>query len=254
MKNKVLILGSGGLGKQIYKDFNNYNFNVFLVNRKFIDVEKKFFKLKNFILKFKPNYIINCIAKTGTEPCETLSSEAIKINSLFPLNLVTFTNKLKIKLIHFSTDAVFEGKNKGKIYSEQDKPFPITIYGQTKLFGEILIKNYSNVLIVRLPILFGKTQENQIVDRLVSRLKKGKKVKVSTDVFSTPLFNEDVSNFLINLIIKNKFNHIKNKCKKIIHLTSKKYVSLFDFIIMIGKNTKKKELIKKAKEKDLILK
>ena len=38
MKNKVLILGSGGLGKQIYKDFNNYNFNVFLVNRKFIDV------------------------------------------------------------------------------------------------------------------------------------------------------------------------------------------------------------------------
>ena len=81
----------------------------------------------------------------------------------------------------------FWGKNKGKIYSEQDKPFPITIYGQTKLFGEILIKNYSNVLIVRLPILFGTTQKNQIVDRLVSRLNKGKKVKVSTDVFSTPL-------------------------------------------------------------------
>ena len=46
MKNKVLILGSGGLGKQIYKDFNNCNFNVFLVNRKFIDVEKKFLNLK----------------------------------------------------------------------------------------------------------------------------------------------------------------------------------------------------------------
>ena len=55
---------------------------------------------------------------------------------------------------------------------------------------------------------------------------------------------------MIHLINKNKFNYIKNKCKKIIHLTSKKYVSLFDFITMIGKNTKKKELIKKAKEKD----
>ena len=50
--------------------------------------------------------------------------------------------------------------------------------------------------------------------------------------------------------MKNKFKHIKNKCKKIIHLSSKKYISLFDFITIIGKIMKNKNLIKKAKEKD----
>jgi len=250
MSNKVMILGSGGLGKQIYEDFSNNKFNVFLVNRKIIDVEKKFIKLKNLILKTKPHYIINCIAKTGTEPCNNSSLEAIKVNSLFPLNLATLTNKLNIKLIHFSTDAVFEGKTPGKIYSENDRPFPITIYGQTKFFGEILIKNFPQVLIIRLPILFGKTQKGQIIDRLLSKLFSSEKIKVSTDVYSTPIYNKDVSNFLINLIKKNKFNFFSTKCNKVTHLSSKEYVSLFKFIMKAAIITKNEKLISAAKEKN----
>ena len=250
-KKKILILGSsGGLGQQLTKDFLKTKYKIFSLNRNFIDVEKKLKKLNDFILKTKPGYIIYCIAKTGTEPCESNPLLAINVNSLFPFSLVKVAHKIKAKLIHFSTDAVFYGRSKNKIYSESDQPSPITIYGQSKFLGEILIKKYSNVLIIRLPILFGLTQKNQIIDRLVSKLFKDEKIKVSSDVFSTPLYNRDVSNFIMNLIEKKKFNFFINKCNGIIHLSSGKYISLLNLMLKIGKTSKRAKLIRFAKEKD----
>lgn len=251
MNKKILILGSsGGLGKQLVKDFKKTKFKIYTVNRKYIDIEKKFEKLRNFIFKLKPNYIVNCIAKTGTNPCELDPLQALKVNSIFPLNLATVANKVNSILIHFSTDAVFQGRTINKIYSESDQPCPITLYGQSKLLGEILIKKYPNTLIIRLPMLFGATQKNQIVDRLCSKLSRSEKIKASSDVYSTPLYNKDVTNFILNLIKKKKINFIINSCNGIIHLSSPKYTSLLNLMLKIGKILKKTKLISSAKESD----
>ena len=251
IQKKILILGSsGGLGKQLAKKFTESDFDVFLVNRKVIDVEKNFKKLKKLIYKIKSQYIINCIAKTGTNPCEEDQIQAFNINTLFPYKIAEVAKKTNSKLIHFSTDAIFQGNKFNKIYKENDFPHPITTYGQTKLYGEILIKKYINTLIIRLPILFGLTQKNQIIDRLVSKLFNGKTVKASSDVFSTPSHNIDITNFIFNLIKKNKFDLFTKKCNGIVHLSSGKYISLFDFMKIVGKITKTTKLIKSAKESD----
>ena len=251
IQKKILILGSsGGLGKQLDNKFTESGFDVFLVNRKLIDVEKNFNKVKNLIYKIKAKYIINCIAKTGSKPCEENPIQAFNINSLFPHKVAEVAKKINSKLIHFSTDAVFQGNKFKKIYKESDNPHPITTYGQTKLYGEILLKNYVNTLIIRLPILFGLTQKNQIIDRLVSKLFEGKEIKASSDVFSTPVYNIDIANFILNLIRKNKFDFFVKRCNGVIHLSSEKYISLLDFMKKIGKITKKTKLIKSAKESD----
>ena len=251
IQKKILILGSsGGLGKQLAIKFSKSSFNVFLINRKLIDVEKNFKKVKNLIYKTKPQYIINCIAKTGSNPCEENPIQAFNINTLFPHKVAEVAEKTNSKLIHFSTDAIFQGNKFKKIYRESDNPHPITTYGQTKLYGEILLKNYVNTLIIRLPILFGLTQKNQIIDRLVTKLFQGKEIKTSSDVFSTPVYNIDIANFIFNLIQKNKFDFFVKRCNGVIHLSSEKYISLLDFMKIIGKITKKTKFIKNAKESD----
>jgi len=251
IQKKILILGSsGGLGKQLAIKFSKSSFNVFLINRKLIDVEKNFKKVKNLIYKTKPQYIINCIAKTGSNPCEENPIQAFNINTLFPHKVAEVAEKTNSKLIHFSTDAIFQGNKFKKIYRESDNPHPITTYGQTKLYGEIFLKNYVNTLIIRLPILFGLTQKNQIIDRLVTKLFQGKEIKTSSDVFSTPVYNIDIANFIFNLIQKNKFDFFVKRCNGVIHLSSEKYISLLDFMKIIGKITKKTKFIKNAKESD----
>ena len=83
---RILVLGHKGmLGHMVVKYLRNQNINVHTMDKRWPFNQQG-------IKTYNGDYIINCIAKTGTEPCETLSSEAIKINSLFPLNLVFLEN------------------------------------------------------------------------------------------------------------------------------------------------------------------
>ncbi len=250
-RRKILILGSsGGLGSSLAGKFISSGYNILMVNRKIADVEKNFNKVENLIRKFCPKYIINCIAKTGTKPCEDNPVQAFNVNTLFPYKVAKVAKKINSKMIHFSTDAIFKGNKYKKIYRESDMPHPTTTYGQTKLYGEILSKQYMNILVIRLPILFGLTQKNQIIDRLVSRLLRGKKIKASSDILSTPTYNMDVVNFILNLIDQNKYDFFVKRCDGTIHLSSGVYISLLNFMKIIGKKMKKNKLIKSAKESD----
>ena len=155
------------------------------------------------------------------DECEEHQVRAFNINSFFPSEIARVANKVHSRFIHFSTEAVFKGDKFKKIYGEFDHPNPTTIYGRTKLYGEILIKRYPNTLVIRLPVLYGSTQKNQIFDRLLTRLLKGKKIRASSDIISTPLYNKDISNFILKLIQKNKFYFLVIKCNGVIHLSSK---------------------------------
>lgn len=144
---KVLVLGNKGmLGHVLYKIFqennNNKKYDVIGINRS-VDNEDsnsysldvlKFDKLEQFIKSKQPKYIVNCIGSLVKASIDR-PSLAIQTNSLLPHFLNEISEKYNFKLIHISTDCVFDG-SKG-MYKESDEKTETNYYGLTKNLGEI---------------------------------------------------------------------------------------------------------------------
>ena len=131
----------------------------------------------------------------------------------------------------------FDGKKKS-IYTVSDKTLPNTVYGQSKAAGEKLANFYTKSIIIRLSLLYGKYHDKQIIGVLLNRLKKGKKIFASTDVYSTPINSEDIANFIRKNLVRAKIKRLIKK--KIIHLSNNKRISIFNFMkkisFIIGKS------------------
>ena len=90
----------------------------------------------------RPQVIINCAAHTNVDACETQWDAAYRINAIGPRNLSIAANEVDAKMIHVSTDYVFEG-NGTRPYTEFDDPNPVSAYGKTKLEGERFVKEFA---------------------------------------------------------------------------------------------------------------
>lgn len=102
-----------------------------------------------------PQGIINCAAHTNVDACETQWDAAYRINAIGPRNLSIAAAKVDAKLIHVSTDYVFEG-NGTSPYTEFDEPNPVSAYGKTKLEGERFVKEFAKkYFIFRTAWLYG---------------------------------------------------------------------------------------------------
>jgi dTDP-4-dehydrorhamnose reductase len=233
---RILIIGSTScLAKEIIRALNNKKsfFKVLKISRKNFDYINNNKKITFLIRKFKPNFIINCSSFNGFVKCNNSLKDAYLINTFFLLNLAETSINCKCKLIHFSTDAVFKGNIKNKLYSEFDFPDPITVYGKSKYMGEEILLKYKNTMIIRLPLLFGPTHKSQIINKLVNNVLKKKIIKCSNDIYCTPVYSPSVANYVLENILLNNNNN------RIIHLTSKKLMSLFSFIRYLFRNQKK---------------
>jgi dTDP-4-dehydrorhamnose reductase len=248
---KILLLGeNGSLGREFKKFFKDKKVKFYGLSRKKNKIKFTHNNLKKIIEKISPDIILNCIALTGLIYCENKSKEAYKVNTSIPINLLKIIDKKKIKLIHFSTEAVFQGKIFKKIYLENDKPNPKTIYGKSKFLADKKILKSKNTLVIRLPMLFGPTHKNQIVSKLLIQLLKGKRIYVADDVYSTPVFSPELCKFVyLNCIKKDIFFK-----KKLIHFTSPKIYSIYSFIIHLSKNIKGIEINNIIKVKDAYFK
>lgn len=104
----------------------------------------------------KPEVIINCAAHTNVDKCEEQWELAYKINAIGPRNLSIAARETDAKMIHVSTDYVFEG-NGTKPYTEFDEPNPVSAYGKTKLEGERFVKEFApKHFILRTAWLYGE--------------------------------------------------------------------------------------------------
>ncbi len=107
------------------------------------------------IREIKPEVIINCAAHTNVDKCEEQWDLAYKINAIGPRNLSIAAKDTGAKLIHVSTDYVFEG-NGSRPYTEFDDPNPVSAYGKTKLEGERFVKEFAEkYFILRTAWLYG---------------------------------------------------------------------------------------------------
>ena len=161
MGRKILLTGANGqLGRairQVYGDEVTFiNTDAFASDG--IDVlDISDLEAVRLAIKEKqPDVIINCAAMTNVDGCETDLDGAYKANAIGPRNLAIGCEEAGIKLVHVSTDYVFDGKERERPYTEFDAPAPLSAYGRTKLAGEEFVKAFcKRYFIFRTAWLYG---------------------------------------------------------------------------------------------------
>ncbi len=143
--------------------------------------------------------ILNCAAYTQVDNAETEKDKAIAINEEGVANLIDFAKPRQLKIIHFSTDFVFDGHQKSP-YKETDSPHPLNSYGQSKLKGEqLLIQAKLPSVIIRTSWLFSPYGSN-FVKSILFKAKKGEELKVVSDQYGTPTAGLDLAQAVLSIL------------------------------------------------------
>jgi|688.fasta_scaffold412361_2 dTDP-4-dehydrorhamnose reductase len=232
----ILIIGSSGLlGKKIYETIKQVKkLNVFHngLNKRKYNLEKVN-NLKKLILISKPELIINALGFTNIDLCEkNKKSYLINVEIVKNIFLIKSKFKLEFKFIHFSTDQIYDSKNK-KLNSENSKIVINNKYSKQKLDSEkICLKN--NALIFRTNF-FGKTKSmsSSFTNWIFKKFKQKKKFYLFNDIFFNPLRTGTISKIILEIILKNKIN-----IYGLYNLSSKGFINKSNFAIKFAKKTK----------------
>ena len=205
MNNILITGGNGQLGselKELAHNFVDYNFLFTDVSDLDITDHKA---VKIFIENNNITVIINCAAYTAVDQAESESDLADLINHLAVENFAKIAKENNIKLIHVSTDYVFDG-TKFKAYVETDITNPQSIYGQTKLDGELAIKkiNPENSIIIRTSWVYSK-YGNNFVKTMLRLSKTLDEISVVSDQIGSPTSAIDLAKTILTIL-----NNIKN--------------------------------------------
>jgi dTDP-4-dehydrorhamnose reductase len=141
---------------------------------------------------FAPNIIVNCAAYTQVDACETHRELAWKANVEGPRNLASAVEKYGGRLVHISTDYVFDGrKTMPDPYLEEDEPGPLSYYGKTKLEGELAVRETTDGhVILRTAWMYGLNGHNILKTFLKLALgNPGGEIKVVNDQFGSPTWS-----------------------------------------------------------------
>lgn len=158
---KILVTGCNGqLGRAIRNEYANED--VTFINTDVVEADgvtaldiSDIDAVLSLVREAKPDVIINCAAHTNVDACEKEWDLAYKINAIGPRNLSIAATEVDAKMIHVSTDYVFEG-NGTKPYTEFDAPNPVSAYGKTKLEGEKFVQQFAKkFFIFRTAWLYG---------------------------------------------------------------------------------------------------
>ena len=198
---KVVIIGSGGrLGAAIMRQYRD-KFEVTGFNRAQLDLSHTD-ELREKLRSRDFDLLINAAAFTNVDLCETERERAFVINADAPRILAEICSDKKAKLVHFSTDYVFDGK-KRQPYTEEDEARPISVYGESKRAGEEnVLAVQDRHLIVRVSWVFGPDRSS-FVDAMIKRGREEEQVDAIADKFSTPTYTLDVAEILPRFFTSN---------------------------------------------------
>jgi dTDP-4-dehydrorhamnose reductase len=223
--NKVLVTGGKGqLGSELKELAPKYQQYQFI----FTDMETldicNHQAVANFIDKNSINTIINCAAYTAVDKAEEQFELADKVNHLAVVNFAQIAKDKNIQLVHISTDYVFDGTNH-QPYIESDRPNPQSVYGQTKLNGELAMQqvNPKNSLIIRTSWVYSK-YGNNFVKTMLRLGKERDELSVVADQIGTPTHAADLAKSILTILAK-----IKNEEVALFHYSNEGVCSWFDF-------------------------
>ena len=191
---KIVIIGSGGrLGAALTREYRD-KFDVVGFNHAQLDLTN-FEQVREKVTALDFGVLINCAAFTNVDLCETQRDQAFKINAEAPRVLAEICREKKAKLIHFSTDYVFDGE-KREPYTEDDVAKPISVYGESKREGEkLVLHTQDRHLVVRVSWVFGPDRPS-FVDGVIKRARENEHVEAIADKFSAPTYTRDIAQVL----------------------------------------------------------
>lgn len=209
---KIFVTGCNGqLGRAVnlqYKDESNVTF----VNTDVADLDiTKVDDVISAVRAEKPDVIVNCAAHTAVDACETDWDNAYRINAIGPRNLSLAANEVNAKLVHISTDYVFDGKST-KPYTEFDAVDPQGAYGKTKLAGEEFVKAFANrYFIIRTAWLYGDGKN--FVKTMLRLSETNDVVSVVHDQVGSPTSTKELAGAIAHLIPTDNYGLFHGTCE-----------------------------------------
>jgi len=226
----VLVTGANGqLGKSlnclVNQNITDYRF-VFSTRDELDLTDFKY--IRGFIEKNQFDVIINCAAFTAVDKSELEKENANRVNHLAVKNIAEIARDNCIKLIHISTDYVFDGL-KQKPYNELDAASPINVYGKTKLDGEnaIMSSMANDAVIIRTSWLYSE-YGNNFVDTILSLAKERKELNIVSDQIGSPTYAYDLAISILKIIESNKFSKT-TQTSEVLHYSNDGKCSWYDF-------------------------
>lgn len=209
---KVLVTGAQGqLGNDVVRIFTDAKHVVIGLGKKGLDITDLNCCL-NIVKELKPDCIIHCAAYTAVDSAESDIDQAFRINAMGARNLAVAAESVGSKLIFISTDYVFNGQAESP-YVEYDQPDPRTVYGKSKLAGEVLIQTLcSKWFVVRTSWVFG-LQGNNFVKTMLRLGQEKPNLSVVNDQKGSPTYTIDLANFLLELAATDNYGiyHASNQ-------------------------------------------
>jgi dTDP-4-dehydrorhamnose reductase len=161
--------------------------------------------------EINPEIIINCAAMTAVDLCETEQDKAYQVNSLGPKYLAAAADRLNSKLIHISTDYVFDGQAADQ-YTESSVTNPISVYGRTKLAGdEFVLAHCHKAFILRTAWVYGEGKN--FVKTMLRLSESGNKVRVVSDQYGSPTSALELARVILYLMETDSYGIYNATCE-----------------------------------------
>lgn len=222
---RILICGANGLlGQRLalilstqteYEVLNTSHHRSFVFDDRLLDYTQlditRKGDVKSLVSSFQPTTIINAAAATNVDWCETHREDAWRVNVVGVENLIEATRKVGAKLIHLSTDYVFDGK--AGPYSEEDRPNPISYYGKSKLAAENALRMADIPFsIIRTIVVYGQgiNIKQNFPLWVLQSLQEGKQIRCAVDQISNPTHVGDLALAVVRVFEMNRegFYHV----------------------------------------------
>jgi len=201
---RVLVVGAAGmLGRELTELIRaTQSCRLFSLDLPDIDIANPR-QVRDTFHRIRPDVTLNCAAQTDVDGCERDPKLAFRVNAHGPHLLAQAALNSRSLLVHVSTDFVFDGKKRTP-YVEDDEPNPLSVYGKSKLAGELAVQETGcDYIIARTSWLYGPYGKNFVWSFVIARARKGEPLPLVTDQTGSPSYTLDVADAIIRLVHEN---------------------------------------------------
>ncbi|HVA29072.1 MAG TPA: dTDP-4-dehydrorhamnose reductase [Candidatus Baltobacteraceae bacterium] len=220
--NVLLVGGSGQLGREIRSRWTGDD--IIAPPHAELDVADVE-SVTRVIDRLKPDLFVNCAAFHNVDTCESQPGEAMRINALAVDAVAAACAERDVAFMTISTDYVFDGRASAP-YAEEDAPHPVSVYGVSKLAGELLVlRRNARAFVVRTCGVYGlhasQSKGHTFIDRLIAQARAGETIRVVSDVVASPTYAGHLAFALRKLVDTEAYG--------LTHATNVGPVSWYDF-------------------------
>jgi dTDP-4-dehydrorhamnose reductase len=212
---KIALLGSSGqLGQDLLTALRAHE--VYALTRRDFDVTDHP-QARSRLMDLRPDVILNTTAYHRVDDCEIQPELAYSVNVLAVLNLIRVANDLDSIFVHLSTDYVFDGKT-CQPYTERSEPFPLSVYANSKLAGEFLVRSTARKhFLIRSCGLYGaagsRGKGGNFVQTMLAKARRREPIRVVNDQVVTPTYTLDLAKQIARVLPTDHFGlfHMSNQ-------------------------------------------